>query len=371
MQYTDCIYISCNGQNNVSSFSSGKTAAYCIPLIQGCVETLRLQPKESPNEKCSSSVEISLSQWDRDLTLQLSADKLSSLNSAAAAQWMGARASHGLKAPGKYYYEVRVSGPGIARLGWSTSEGNLDLGKDSAGFGFGSTAKRAHNNKFEDYGVVFGDEDVVGCCLDFDEGTISYAVNGKEQGVAYTLPSSMRSSAALFPAVCMKGADVHLNFGMTPFQYTPPRGFTAVALAPSACLSAGNPAPRGPIAIIVVPIKDLAEQVSQEILFLSQYITDVSLRIMVLIGGGAAEKQNKMLAQGVDIIVCTPHKASEAVKAGQLRLSNVRFLILDEADGLISDIGALKQVISLYNSCPLQGSGDQRLQVRIPTFELF
>ena len=49
-----------------------------------------------------------------------------------------------------------------ARVGFSTMAANRDLGKCTNGFGYGGTGKRVNNNNFEDFGLPFGEGDVIG-----------------------------------------------------------------------------------------------------------------------------------------------------------------------------------------------------------------
>lgn len=82
--------------------------------------------------------------------------------------------------------------------------------------------------------------DVVGCLLDGDHGQVSYTVNGQEFGPAHELPQHLQGQA-VYPAVCLKNAEIVLNFGTRPFQFGPPHGFTAVSKLPASHLIAGAP----------------------------------------------------------------------------------------------------------------------------------
>ena len=101
---------------------------------------------------------------------------------------------------GKYYYEVSIVEDGLCRLGWSTKESALKIGKSEEGererecrkrgecslgslsslttgtddesWGFGGTGKKSHSNRFDDYGQSFTKGDVIGCMLDLDNGTM-------------------------------------------------------------------------------------------------------------------------------------------------------------------------------------------------------
>ena len=135
---------------------------------------------------------------------------------------------------GRHYFEVTVRSDGLVRVGWSTRAAALDLGTDKQGFGFGGTGKKAHAKAFDAYGEPFGAGDVIGCALDCSAGGsgVSFSKNGKPMGAAFALPPAL-VGAALFPAVCLKGAEVAVNLGATPFAAQPPDGHTVRARVPA------------------------------------------------------------------------------------------------------------------------------------------
>jgi hypothetical protein len=59
---------------------------------------------------------------------------------------------------------------------------------------------------------VYSEGDVVGCFIDLAAGSISFSVNGENQGQAFSIPNHMKKSA-FHPAVCLKNAAVSVNFG--------------------------------------------------------------------------------------------------------------------------------------------------------------
>jgi ATP-dependent RNA helicase DDX1 len=82
-------------------------------------------------------------------------------------------------------------------------QGNLDLGTDRYGYGFGGTGKKSNNRQFDDYGTAYGLNDVIGCALDLDNRIISFYKNGVELGKAFDINPEFRNKA-LFPAVALK-----------------------------------------------------------------------------------------------------------------------------------------------------------------------
>ena len=155
---------------------SGKTAAFCLPMIQCVHERLReMEMSSSPsNAKVPAAgagreiIDAKLSMNDKDNMLALSPDGYEATGQAEK-QWTGARATHGIKA-GKYYYEAIVLSAGICRLGYSTMAAHLELGRDAHGFGFGGTGMKSYSNAFEKWGEAYGIGDVMGCYIEVREG---------------------------------------------------------------------------------------------------------------------------------------------------------------------------------------------------------
>lgn len=360
---------------------SGKTAAFSLPIIQCVHETLRRKAditvfNESSSLASSAVSAITLTTPrinldDKDILLIVSSHGLE-CSSNADKSWVGGRCTHGVK-NGKYAYEVTVQGTGIIRVGWSTISSSLILASDIQGFGYGGTSKKSNNNKYEDYGETFGDNDSITCYLDRIENTISFAKNGRHLGAAFHLNSSMAAST-LYPAVALKGGSIAINFGNvdgTGFRYPLLPGFGSLSASNSAEVAIPTSAKgyqssskRRPLAIILEPARDLAEQVYNAILEMSKYVENPSLKTILLVGSDDAKKQQRSLSQGVDIVVGTIGKLTDLLREKHLDLSQVKFFVLDEADRLIDNQQTLDQIMTLYQSCPVQSElGKERFQV--------
>lgn len=201
---------------------SGKTAAFCLPVIQ-CVHERIKSLSENSTGKCRESkhsiASVRLSATDRDADLEIDESGLSCESTCAPDLYSGARATHGVKS-GRFYFECTVSGSGICRVGWSTVAAHLELGKDIHGFGYGSTGFKS-NGGFEKYGDgKFQNSDSIGCYIDFVKKEVSYSRNGVHLGKAFDIPSDMISSV-FFPAVLLKNSEMVVNFGDHPFKYPP------------------------------------------------------------------------------------------------------------------------------------------------------
>jgi len=93
-------------------------------------------------------------------------------------------------------------------------------------------------------------------------------------------------------------------------------------------------------ALILTPTRELAAQVAENV---SNYAQFLSIKSGVLYGGVNMPGQTKMLKAGVDILVATPGRLLEHVVLRHVDLSQVKFLVLDEADRML-DMGFLTDI---------------------------
>uniref|UniRef100_A0A4W5JZN8 ATP-dependent RNA helicase DDX1 n=1 Tax=Hucho hucho TaxID=62062 RepID=A0A4W5JZN8_9TELE len=274
---------------------------------------------------------------------------------------------------GKYYYEVSCHDQGLCRIGWSTSQAALDLGTDKYGFGFGGTGKKSHNKQFDSYGEEFTMHDTMGCYLDLDNGHLSFSKNGTDLGLAFEIPALLKNQP-FFASCVLKNAELKFNFGGEEFKNAPKTGFVAVDQAAeghvvkssqtgSVKVSEVKAAAIGPKALIVEPSKELAEQTLNNVNQCKRYVDNPKLRYnLLIIGGVPARDQLAVLEQGVDIVVGTPGRLDDLISTGKLTLSQVRFLVLDECDGLLT-AGYTDFIMRIYNQIPQVTSDGKRLQV--------
>ena len=78
----------------------------------------------------------------------------------------------------------------------------------------------------------------MGCLLDLEHGVVSFSKNGRSLGTAFKLSDRLPKDQPLFPAVCLKNAELHLNFGQQPFLHQP-RQASGAAVAPREWTSSG------------------------------------------------------------------------------------------------------------------------------------
>ncbi len=96
-------------------------------------------------------------------------------------------------------------------------------------------------------------------------------------------------------------------------------------------------------ALVLTPTRELANQVSDEIYSLKG---KKDIKVLAVYGGAAIENQIKKLKSGVDIVVGTPGRVMDLMKKKILKVDNLDYFVLDEADemlnmGFIEDIEAI------------------------------
>ena len=101
-----------------------------------------------------------------------------------------------------------------------------------------------------------------------------------------------------------------------------------------------------PRALILTPTRELAEQIAESI---SAYAQFVPLSVTALYGGVKMGGQANKLKAGVDILISTPGRLIEHMALGNVILSDVEFVVLDEADrmldmGFVTDVTKLMQM---------------------------
>ncbi|KAI9561095.1 hypothetical protein GHT06_012051 [Daphnia sinensis] len=351
--------------------------AFCLPIIQIVWETIKdIQSGKTASRSGNSNAATEsqekwiLSAYDRTPAMAINTE--GTLCQSRDTAWGGARATKGLLNKGKYYYEATVSDEGLCRVGWSLNEASLDLGTDRYGYGFGGTGKKSNNRQFDDYGSAYGLNDVIGCALDLDNRVISFFKNGVDLGKAFDINPEFRNKA-LFPAVALKNAEIEFNFGQKPFKFGPPKNFIPVCQAGSDCAAINSnsgvavPAQvklkaNAPQAVIIEPSRELAEQTYKEINSFKKYLDAPEIRTMLVAGGIAIKEQLSDLQKGVDIIVGTPGRLEELTKSENLLLTHCRFLVLDEADGLLQQ-GHGELINRLHSRAPKITTDGKRLQM--------
>ncbi|XP_016974727.1 ATP-dependent RNA helicase Ddx1 [Drosophila rhopaloa] len=354
---------------------SGKTGAFCLPILQIVWETLRDLEEGKVGKGGGSGLSVApwtMSFFDRGNALAVTPDGLR-CQSREFKEWHGCRATTGVRGKGKFYFEATVTDEGLCRVGWSTQQANLDLGTCRMGFGFGGTGKKSNNRQFDDYGEAFGKADVIGCLLDLQRLEVSFSKNGQNLGVAFRLPENL-AKETFYPAVVLKNAEMQFNLGKTDFKYAPGNGFMGACQAgaehskanplasPAAGSASAKPAPNAPQAIIIEPSRELAEQTYNQIEKFKYHLSNPEVRSLLLIGGVRLEEQKAQLMHGTHIVVGTPGRLEEMINSGLVLLTHCRFFVLDEADALLKQ-GYTELIDRLHKQIPKITTDGRRLQM--------
>ncbi|MFI1165061.1 DEAD/DEAH box helicase [Streptomyces sp. NPDC020801] len=103
--------------------------------------------------------------------------------------------------------------------------------------------------------------------------------------------------------------------------------------------------PRRPLALVLVPTRELAQQVTDA---LTPYARSVGLRPATVVGGMSIGKQAGALRSGAEVVVATPGRLKDLIDRGDCRLDDVAITVLDEADQM-ADMGFMPQVTALLD----------------------
>lgn len=102
-------------------------------------------------------------------------------------------------------------------------------------------------------------------------------------------------------------------------------------------------------AIILCPTRELAIQVSEEIKKLSSHMR--GLRTLPVYGGQPIQRQIKALKSGVQVVIGTPGRVIDHINRKTLKLSNIKMVVLDEADEML-DMGFREDIETILTNVP-------------------
>uniref|UniRef100_A0A665V2J0 Heterogeneous nuclear ribonucleoprotein U like 1 n=1 Tax=Echeneis naucrates TaxID=173247 RepID=A0A665V2J0_ECHNA len=205
------------------------------------------QPPAEDEEENIDDTLVTVDTYNCDLHFKVSRDRYSGYPltiEGFAYLWAGARATHGVT-QGRVCFEMKINeeipvkhlpssepDPHVVRIGWSLNHCGTQLGEEPFSFGYGGTGKKSSDCKFADFGEKFGENDVIGCYIDFDSGDeveMGYTKNGVWLGVAFRTTKEALAGRALFPHVLVKNCAVEFNFGQKREPYfPPPEGYTYI-----------------------------------------------------------------------------------------------------------------------------------------------
>ena len=102
--------------------------------------------------------------------------------------------------------------------------------------------------------------------------------------------------------------------------------------------------------LIIVPTHELALQIHRVSCDLAQH-AGMAVRNVLLIGGTASDRQIEKLKKKPQIIIGTPGRVLELIERGKIKLSELKTLVIDEADRLLAE-DSLEMVQKIVRACP-------------------
>lgn len=128
----------------------------------------------------------------------------------------------------------------------------------------------------------------------------------------------------------------------------------AFGLALLARLNGRTAQPRHPLALVLAPTRELAQQVADSLV---PYARSLKLNLTTVVGGMPISRQARALRTGVELVVATPGRLRDLVERGDCVLDQVDVAVLDEADQM-TDMGFMPQVTAILQQVP---TGGQRM----------
>ncbi|MFB8759451.1 DEAD/DEAH box helicase [Streptomyces nigra] len=155
-----------------------------------------------------------------------------------------------------------------------------------------------------------------------------------------TLPVALSGTDVIGQA--KTGTGKTLGFGLPLLErVTVPADVEAGRARPDALTDA-------PQALVVVPTRELCQQVTNDLLTAGKVR---NVRVLAIYGGRAYEPQVEALKKGVDVVVGTPGRLLDLAGQKKLDLKHIKALVLDEADEML-DLGFLPDVEKIINLLP-------------------
>lgn len=155
----------------------------------------------------------------------------------------------------------------------------------------------------------------------------------------YEIPTPIQAGA-IPPA--LEGRDV-LGIAQTGTGKT--ASFTLPMLS---ILARGRARARMPRSLVLCPTRELAAQVAENFDTYSRYL---KLTKALLIGGVSFGEQDKLIDKGVDVLIATPGRLLDHFERGKLILSDVKVMVVDEADRML-DMGFIPDIERIFGLTP-------------------
>ncbi len=113
-------------------------------------------------------------------------------------------------------------------------------------------------------------------------------------------------------------------------------------------LAGGRARARMPRSLVLAPTRELAAQVAENF---DDYGKHSKLSKVLLVGGEAMGEQIKLLDRGVDVLIATPGRLLDLFERGSILLSDIKILVIDEADRML-DMGFIPDIEKIISKLP-------------------
>ncbi len=113
-------------------------------------------------------------------------------------------------------------------------------------------------------------------------------------------------------------------------------------------LARGRARARMPRSLVLCPTRELAAQVAENF---DIYAKNVKLTKALLIGGVSFKEQDALIDKGVDVLIATPGRLLDHFERGKLILSDVKVMVVDEADRML-DMGFIPDIERIFGLTP-------------------
>ena len=159
------------------------------------------------------------------------------------------------------------------------------------------------------------------------------------QEAGYETPTPIQAGA--IPSA-LEGRDV-LGIAQTGTGKT--ASFTLPMLS---LLARGRARARMPRSLVLCPTRELAAQVAENF---DTYSKNLKLTRALLIGGVSFKEQEAIIDKGVDVLIATPGRLLDHFERGKLILSDVKVMVVDEADRML-DMGFIPDIERIFGLTP-------------------
>ncbi|MDG1739388.1 MAG: DEAD/DEAH box helicase [Paracoccaceae bacterium] len=172
--------------------------------------------------------------------------------------------------------------------------------------------------------------------FDFDMLGLAPELNNNLKAIGFKEPTPIQNKAI---PLALEGHDI-LGLAQTGTGKTLAFGLPLINMLLEA---PARPEPKTTKALILAPTRELVNQIAEALKVLTG---NTRIRVTTVVGGQSINKQIGQLNKGTDILVATPGRLIDLMERGAIRLSEARYLVLDEADQML-DMGfihALRQI---------------------------